>query len=355
VAASEVVRRGFPEGLRASVPVVGYLPAAMAFGVATRGAGLSTAETLLMSLIVYSGASQFALVGLAAAGTSWFVMAAISLVLGVRHMLYGPSLAPHLGRMGTGRAAVAALGLTDEVFAVASVKLGRRPPSAELGWLLGLETGAYVSWGLGTWIGGVAGTVVIDVFPSLAPTLSFALPALFVALLVSLVKRKARRLGPCHIPSSARSSRRRWRRRSSLWRAWEVGACRPPAWPDRSPVSCSRGAEPVRTEFLLLFLVVGAGNYLMRFLPLLWALRREEAQPRGAASGRLGGLLPFVGPSVVVALLVTSVLSEARDEVAMLRIAAALLPTLVVAVRFGNLGLTVLVGVSAYWLVSLVI
>jgi predicted branched-subunit amino acid permease len=64
VAASEVVRRGFPEGLRASVPVVvGYLPAAVAFGVAARGAGLSTAETLLMSLIVYSGTSQFALVG----------------------------------------------------------------------------------------------------------------------------------------------------------------------------------------------------------------------------------------------------------------------------------------------------
>ena len=111
----------------------------------------------------------------------------------------------------------------------------------------------------------------------------------------------------------------------------------------------------MRAEFLLLFLVVGMGNYLMRFLPLLWALRREEAEPRDAASGRLGGLLPLVGPSVVVALLVTSVLPEARNGAEMLRTAAALLPTLVVAVRSGNLGLTVLVGVSAYWLVSLVI
>lgn len=78
-------------GLRTSVPVVvGYLPAAVAFGVAAWGAGLSTVETVAMSLIVFSGASQFAIVGLVAAGTSWLVVAIIGLVLGVRHMLYAP-------------------------------------------------------------------------------------------------------------------------------------------------------------------------------------------------------------------------------------------------------------------------
>ncbi len=110
----------------------------------------------------------------------------------------------------------------------------------------------------------------------------------------------------------------------------------------------------MRVEFLLLFLTVGAGHYLMRFLPLLWALRRGDAEPGDATSGRLRGLLPFVGPSVVVALLVTSVLPEVRDGVGLVRTAVALLPTLVVAVRSGNLGLTVLVGVTAYWLGSLV-
>lgn len=64
-------------------------------------------------------------------------------------------------------------------------------------------------------------------------------------------------------------------------------------------------------------------------------------------------MLPFVGPSVVVALLVTSVLPEASDGAELVRVGVALLPTLVVAVRSGNLGLTVLVGVTAYWLISL--
>ncbi len=179
--------RGFSEGLRASVPiVVGYLPAAVAFGVAARGAGLSVTETVAMSLIVFSGASQFALVGLLTAGASWVVMAAISLVLGVRHMLYGPSLAPNLRRIDTSRAAAAAFGLTDEVFAVASAMLPRRPPGTNLGRLVGLGTSAYISWTLGTWIGAATGSAVVDALPSLAPAFSFALPALFVALLVSL-------------------------------------------------------------------------------------------------------------------------------------------------------------------------
>jgi 4-azaleucine resistance transporter AzlC len=196
---SEASHRGLPEGLRASVPIViGYLPAAVAFGVAAREAGLSTVETVVMSLIVYSGASQFALAGLVTAGASWLVMAAISLVLGVRHVLYGPPLAPHFRRIGAGRAAAAAFGLTDEVFAVASVKLERRSSSANFGWLLGLETGAYISWALGTWIGGVVGTAVVAALPSLASALSFALPALFVALLVPLVR--AEDSGPWGVP-----------------------------------------------------------------------------------------------------------------------------------------------------------
>jgi branched-subunit amino acid transport protein len=65
-----------------------------------------------------------------------------------------------------------------------------------------------------------------------------------------------------------------------------------------------------------------------------------------------------VGPSVVVALLVTSILPETFEAgygAESARTGLALLPTLVIAVRSGNLGLTVLVGVAAYWLVSLLL
>jgi branched-subunit amino acid transport protein len=111
----------------------------------------------------------------------------------------------------------------------------------------------------------------------------------------------------------------------------------------------------MRTEILLLFLSVGAGNYLMRYLPLLLALRRETTGEGSETSGNglLDTLLPFVGPSVVAALLVASILPEAWHGTGLLRTGLALLPTFFIAVRSGNLGLTVLVGVLAYWLVSL--
>ena len=107
---------------------------------------------------------------------------------------------------------------------------------------------------------------------------------------------------------------------------------------------------------LLLFLVVGLGNYLMRFLPLLVALRRRERTGQEAPTG---GLLPLVGPAVVVALLVVSLLpgdsSAGYDAEHLVRNAAALVPTLLVALKFGNLGLTVITGVFAYALVALVV
>lgn len=111
----------------------------------------------------------------------------------------------------------------------------------------------------------------------------------------------------------------------------------------------------MRLDLFLLFLLVGAGNYLMRAVPLLLALRRTKPEEQDTVeSGTSGVLLPLVGPSVVMALLVTSVLPEASGFGAeSVRYAVALLLTLVVAVKYGNLGLTVLAGVLAYGLISL--
>jgi predicted branched-subunit amino acid permease len=88
-------------GRKAALPIVlGYVPAAMAFGVAARGAGFSVAEAVLCSLIVFSGASQLALVGLLGAGASWLVALPATLLLTARHALYGPALAPRLRGLG---------------------------------------------------------------------------------------------------------------------------------------------------------------------------------------------------------------------------------------------------------------
>lgn len=180
------VRRHWVQGIRDAVPIVaGYVPAAMAFGVAARQAGLSVAEAVLMSVMVYAGASQFALAGMFGAGVPAVAAATTSLVLNLRHVLYGPALAPLLPRLSRRAAAAAAFGLTDEAFALASGVLPGTDAHAT--WLFGLEATAYASWVLGTWLGAVGGQAAATLLPSLAPALGFALPALFVALLVSLL------------------------------------------------------------------------------------------------------------------------------------------------------------------------
>lgn len=114
----------------------------------------------------------------------------------------------------------------------------------------------------------------------------------------------------------------------------------------------------MRAELVLLFLAVGAGTYATWLLPLLAALRRVGTDGEGPAQessdGFLGGLLGFVGPSVIAALLVGSLLSG-REASDLLVVAIALAPTVLVAFRLGNLGLTVLVGVLAYWIASLLV
>ena len=181
---------GWAAGLLDGLPLaLGYFPTAAAFGLAARQAGLSAPEALLMSALVYAGASQFALVGMLGAPAP--AAAGAALLLNLRHVLYGPPLAAQLGhlgrrgRLGWIQAAACAFGLTDEVFAVASARLA--DGNVTFQWLMALELAAYSSWLGGTVAGAAAGEALLRLLPAAEPALSFALPALFVALLAPVV------------------------------------------------------------------------------------------------------------------------------------------------------------------------
>lgn len=181
--------RDWLSGLRASLPIaVGYLPVAVAFGLAARSAGLSAFEAVFTSATVFAGASQFALVGLAGEGSASVVALATALALNVRHLLYGPVLAPLLGSCARGWQALLAFGLTDEVFATAAARLATVPEGVRHRWLLGLVTGAYGAWVAGTWLGAAGGSLLIALLPQLGPVLAFALPVLFLVLLLPLLQ-----------------------------------------------------------------------------------------------------------------------------------------------------------------------
>src|SRR5256885_80150 len=103
-----------------SVVVVG-----IPFGIVARQAGLSPAEILAMSLFVFAGASQFAMVQLFRDGVTWPLVVATVFLINLRHLLMAAALRPYFAHVPVARRLAAAYVLTDEAFAMA---VGWVPP-----------------------------------------------------------------------------------------------------------------------------------------------------------------------------------------------------------------------------------
>ena len=130
----------------------------LGFGAVSVAAGLSIAQTCVLSLLMFTGASQFALVGVVAAGGAPVSGAATALLLGTRNTLYGLRMAPLLRWRGWRRVAAAHV-LIDE-----STAMGVTRDTTE-GTRLGFVTtgvSVFVLWNLATAVGAVAGEAVGD-------------------------------------------------------------------------------------------------------------------------------------------------------------------------------------------------
>lgn len=130
----------------------------VSFGAVSVAAGLSVWQTCALSLLVFTGASQFALVGVLAAGGSAVFAALSGLMLGVRNTLYGVRLAPLLGWRGW-RRVLAAQVVIDESTAMSVLRESRA--AARVGFLT-TGIGVFLLWNLFTLVGALAGTALGD-------------------------------------------------------------------------------------------------------------------------------------------------------------------------------------------------
>ncbi|WP_316932057.1 AzlC family ABC transporter permease [Nocardioides marmotae] len=128
------------------------------FGAVSVAAGLDVWQTCALSLLMFTGASQFALVGVLASGGAPLSGVFTALLLGTRNTLYGLRLAPLLGWRGWRRAAASHL-VIDESSAMSVTRRNRE--GARLGFLV---TGGsvFVLWNLATLLGALAGTAIGD-------------------------------------------------------------------------------------------------------------------------------------------------------------------------------------------------
>jgi len=166
---ARVVRDGI--GLGTAVGLYG-----VAFGATATVAGLSVWQASLLSLLMFTGASQFALVGVLATGGSPFAAVGSALLLGTRNTIYGLRLAELLAYRGWRRVA-AAHWVIDETTAVTVRESGQ-----ELSRLAFVSSGSalFLFWNLTT----VAGALGAQSFgPVLQAALDSVVPAAFLALL----------------------------------------------------------------------------------------------------------------------------------------------------------------------------
>ena len=148
---SGIIRDGLAVGVATGAYGVG-------FGAVAVSSGLNVVQTCVLSLLMFTGASQFALAGVVAAGGAPLSGAATALLLGTRNTLYGLRMAPLLKWRGWRRAAAAHV-LIDESTAM-SVSRGSTE-GARLGFLT-TGVSVFVLWNLATLLGAVAGEAVGD-------------------------------------------------------------------------------------------------------------------------------------------------------------------------------------------------
>ena len=154
-----------------------------AFGAAAVTAGFTVLQSCLLSLLLFSGASQFAVVGIMGAGGSAISAIATATLLGFRNALYGLQMAPILKVTGLKRIIAAQITI-DESTAVSTLQ--SIDSDKKRGFYL-TGFGVYVFWNLFTFLGAIGASAIGD--PSVWG-LDAAVPAAFCGLVWPRLKDK---------------------------------------------------------------------------------------------------------------------------------------------------------------------
>jgi predicted branched-subunit amino acid permease len=171
---SRIESTTFRDSLSVSITVGAY---GTAFGAAAVANGFSLLQTCLLSLLTFSGASQFAVIGVLGAGGGALSGIATASLLGIRNGVYGVIIAPRLKVKGFKRIVAAQITI-DESTAVALGQEVRGEKAMRQGfWLTGF--GVFLFWNLFTVAGALGAQAMGDIR---AWGLDSAVPAAFLGL-----------------------------------------------------------------------------------------------------------------------------------------------------------------------------
>ena len=162
------------EGFRKSLPVaMGYLPAGIAFGVLAQVAGIPVWATIMLSIVLYAGAAQYACLPMLSAGLPIGSIATNIAAINLRHVFYGMPLLQYLPKQKLAKT-YCLFALTDETFSV----MTSLPNESRQALILPISLFNQSWWVLASAIGVLIGSALSD----LVPHLDFALVCLFAIL-----------------------------------------------------------------------------------------------------------------------------------------------------------------------------
>jgi len=183
---SRIESTTFRDSLSVSITVGAY---GTAFGAASVANGFSVLQTCLLSLLTFSGASQFAVIGVLGAGGGAISGIATASLLGIRNGVYGVIMAPRLKVKGLKRIVAAQITI-DESTAVALGQEVRGEKAMRQGfWLTGF--GVFLFWNLFTVAGALGAQAMGDIR---AWGLDSAVPAAFLGLVWPRLKTNRDRI-----------------------------------------------------------------------------------------------------------------------------------------------------------------
>jgi len=176
----------FREGVSDTLPLMfGMIPFGLAYGIMGKSIGLSSGETIAMSILVFAGAAQFICLPMFVEGASLTMIGFTTLLINLRHLLMGASLAPYMNGLSMPFKALLSFGMADETYAVT---IHRAQTGGYSGFYqLGSNATCYLLWVVSTVGGVILGSRISD---PLSWGLDFAMPATFLALLIPLLRDK---------------------------------------------------------------------------------------------------------------------------------------------------------------------
>lgn len=173
-------------GLRHEAPLlVGVIPFGLIFGILGVEAGLTPFQVMVMSVIIFGGASQIIFLDLFATGANPLLVSSTVGVVNLRHALYSARIAPYFSQLSLGWKMILSYLLTDEAYAITISHYETQPRNPVMHYhMLGTGLCLWVSWQITTFLGIMLGAAIP---PSLG--LGFAIPLTFMTIIIPYIAK----------------------------------------------------------------------------------------------------------------------------------------------------------------------